>query len=64
MLKGTGAMAPGPALLVARKISARKKKTQKTKRRSFYFKQKKETRRKGINASQLAIRDFYEKTCT
>ena len=49
---GKGTTAPGPALLVARIGPARKKKKLK---RFFDFKQKKESRRIGTNASQLAI---------
>ena len=48
-------MTPGPALLVARRSHATRK---KLKRRFFDIKQKKGTRRKAINASQLAIRKF------
>ena len=51
-------MAPGSTLLVAKKVAAREKKTEE---KIFDFKQKKETR-KGISASQLAIRHFSDVT--
>ena len=55
---------PSSALLLARGGPATKSKKIKIelKRRFFYFKQKKETRRKGTNASQLAIRNFNDIT--
>ena len=52
-------MAPAPMLLVANRVPAHKKKKLK---RFFNFKQKKETRRKGINMSQLEIRNFNDVT--
>ena len=52
-------MVPGSTLLVARRGLTRKK---KIKRRFVDFKQKKETRRKGMHASQLAIRNLNDTT--
>ena len=49
---------PQAALLVVRRGPTPKSKNQKLKRRFFYFEQKKKTSRKGINKSQLAIRNL------
>ena len=53
--------APGPALLVARKGLARRKKTMNWKE-YFLILSKKETRTEGINASKLAILNFNDNT--
>ena len=45
--EGRGGHSLGPALLVRKNLKI-----------FFYFKLKKETRRKGVNVSQLAIRNF------
>ena len=58
---GPGGMTTSPALLVARRSPASKNKI-KIGKKIFDFKQKKKTRRKGINASQLAIRNFNDVT--
>ena len=57
-VSGGGGAWPQAPLLVVRRGPTPKSKNQKLKRRCFYFGQKKKTSRKGINTSQLAIRNL------